>query len=143
MGNQNGRSCSGKLSWPVLRYYSNIYFEQVTNTKQRLSQFFIFARCHSLHDLYVRVQVFTIPQVAAGSGRGDNYTAMLYRVHIQGRTQDGEPWNRSLIYKCLPDNPTRRQAFKSDVLFRNEVAFYTQALPVLLEFQVSATCENW
>jgi hypothetical protein len=68
---------------------------------------------------------------------------MLYRVRVQGTTQDGEPWKRSLIYKCLPDNPTRRQAFKSDVLFRNEVAFYTQALPVLLEFQVSATCPTW
>ncbi|XP_069678921.1 uncharacterized protein [Periplaneta americana] len=62
---------------------------------------------------------------------------MLYRVRVQGVDQNGEPWKRSLIYKCLPDNPARRQAFKSEVLFRNEVAFYTQALPVLLEFQAS------
>jgi len=81
-------------------------------------------------------------QVATGSGRGDNYTAMLYRVRIQGMTRNGEPWKRSLIYKCLPDNPARRQAFKSDVLFRNEVAFYTQALPVLLQFQVSFACPS-
>jgi hypothetical protein len=64
---------------------------------------------------------------------------MLYRIRVKGTDQDGEPWNRSLIYKCLPDNLTRRQAFKSDVLFRNEVAFYTQALPALLEFQVGTT----
>jgi hypothetical protein len=88
----------------------------------------------------VNIRIFLISQVATGSGRGDNYTAMLYRVRVQGTTQDGELWRRSLIYKCLPDNATRRQAFKSDVLFKNEVAFYTQALPVLLEFQVSATC---
>jgi hypothetical protein len=82
-------------------------------------------------------------QVATGSGRGDNYTAMLYRVGIQGMTRNGEPWKRSLIYKCLPDNPAHRQAFKSDVLFRNELAFYTQALPVLLQFQVSFSCPSW
>ena len=81
-------------------------------------------------------------QVATGSGRGDNYTAMLYRVRIQGMTRNGEPWKRSLIYKCLPDNPVHRQAFKSDVLFRNEVAFYTQALPVLLQFQVTFACPS-
>jgi hypothetical protein len=88
--------------------------------------------------LHFTVQVFAIPQVATGSGRGDNYTAMLYRVLVRGATQAGVPWKRSLIYKCLPDNPTRRQAFKSDALFRNEVAFYTQALPALLNFQVGA-----
>jgi hypothetical protein len=68
---------------------------------------------------------------------------MLYRVRVQGLNQNGEPWTRSLIYKCLPDNPTRRQAFKSDVLFRNEVAFYTQALPVLLQFQVPQYLFHW
>jgi len=81
-------------------------------------------------------------QVATGSGRGDNYTAMLYRVRIQGMTRNGESWKRSLIYKCLPDNPAHRQAFKSDILFRNEVAFYTQALPVLEQFQVSFACPS-
>ncbi|PSN48850.1 hypothetical protein C0J52_17030 [Blattella germanica] len=78
-------------------------------------------------------------QVATGSGRGDNYTAMLYRVCVQGMDGNGDSWKKSLIYKCLPDNPERRQAFKSDVLFKNEVAFYTQALPALLQFQ--ATCK--
>jgi hypothetical protein len=93
-----------------------------------------------LHNQNVTKQVFSMLQVATGSGRGDNYTAMLYRVLVRGTTQAGVSWKRSLIYKCLPDNPTRRQAFKSDVLFRNEVAFYTQALPALLNFQVSAIC---
>ncbi|KDR23004.1 uncharacterized protein LOC110841346 isoform X2 [Zootermopsis nevadensis] len=62
---------------------------------------------------------------------------MLYRVRVKGTDQEGKPWKSSVIYKCLPDNPVRRQAFKSDVLFRNEVAFYTKTLPVLLEFQAS------
>ncbi|XP_075221441.1 uncharacterized protein LOC142324499 [Lycorma delicatula] len=70
-------------------------------------------------------------KVETGSRRGDNYTAMLFRVVIN--LTDGS--EESLIIKCLPDSIVRRQAFKSDVLFQNEVAFYTQALPALLSFQ--------
>lgn len=92
-------------------------------------------------------------KLAPGAGRGDNYTAMLYRIYIEGykietRTslnvensdeivsQDiREPWARSIIYKCLPDSIARREAYKSDALFCNEVAFYTKIIPALLTFQ--------
>ncbi|XP_077290680.1 uncharacterized protein LOC143914362 [Arctopsyche grandis] len=84
-------------------------------------------------------------QLAPGSGRGDNYTAMLYRVYVEGfkikrnsvENDDNvkQPWERSIIYKCLPDSIVRREAYKSDALFCNEVAFYTKINPALLSFQ--------
>lgn len=37
----------------------------------------------------------------------------------------------------------RREAFKSDALFLNEVAFYTKALPALLRFQSSRGCKEF
>ena len=85
----------------------------------------------------------------AGSGRGDNYTAMLYRVSLRGRRPvtgeregdaegRGEEWRRSLICKVLPSSVKRREAYRSDALFRNEVAFYTRALPALLKFEARA-----
>ncbi|XP_049812692.1 uncharacterized protein LOC126259745 [Schistocerca nitens] len=76
-------------------------------------------------------------QVRSGAGTGDNYTSTLYRVSVRG-TVGGSPWRRSLMCKCLPADPEQRQVFKSDLLFRNEVAFYTEALPALLEFQREA-----
>lgn len=76
-------------------------------------------------------------QVSPGSGRGDNYTSMLYRIRARGTTASGEPWSKSYVYKCLPRSRVRREAFKSESLFRNEVAFYTRALPALLQFQAS------
>lgn len=74
-----------------------------------------------------------------GSGRGDNYCSMLYRTEVKGhkRCPGGgyEPWKRSIIYKVLPESKERREAFKSEVLFRNEVVFYTKVWPALQELQ--------
>lgn len=73
-----------------------------------------------------------------GSGRGDNYTSMLYRLGINGRKYcDGKllPWKRSIIYKVLPESKARREAFKSELLFRNEVAFYNHVWPALEKLQ--------
>ncbi|XP_053958148.1 uncharacterized protein LOC128863170 [Anastrepha ludens] len=79
-----------------------------------------------------------------GSGRGDNYTATLYRTHLTGQrksTADGkkQKWEQYLICKRLPENAQRREAYKSDKLFRNEVLFYTEILPELLRFQETKT----
>lgn len=46
-----------------------------------------------------------------------------------------EPWQGSIVYKRLPESIIRREAFKSDELFRNEVAFYTKIWPALSSFQ--------
>ncbi|XP_045454768.1 uncharacterized protein LOC123664216 [Melitaea cinxia] len=81
---------------------------------------------------------------APGSKRGDNYTSMVYRVTLKGSRkhidQDGtteviEPWEGSIVYKCLPESILRREAFKSDELFCNEVAFYNKIWPALSKFQ--------
>ncbi|XP_067645406.1 uncharacterized protein [Eurosta solidaginis] len=78
-----------------------------------------------------------------GSGRGDNYTATLYRTHLIGqrKSSDGgkEFWEKILICKRLPDNLQRREAYKSDKLFGTEVLFYTKILPELLRFQAAKT----
>ncbi|CAK1594209.1 unnamed protein product [Parnassius mnemosyne] len=79
-------------------------------------------------------------QGAPGTKRGDNYTSMVYRISLKGiRKKDAEsteePWESSIIYKCLPESVMRREAFKSDELFCNEVAFYTKIWPTLIKFQ--------
>ncbi|XP_046387008.1 uncharacterized protein LOC124156481 [Ischnura elegans] len=73
-------------------------------------------------------------EATEGSGRGDNYTAVLYRVQARGWSGE-EPWKGSFILKALPENPETREAYQSESLFRNEVAFYTRALPALIDFQ--------
>lgn len=69
---------------------------------------------------------------------------MVYRVTLKGSRkhidQDGtteviEPWEGSIVYKCLPESILRREAFKSDELFCNEVAFYNKIWPALSKFQ--------
>lgn len=56
-------------------------------------------------------------------------------VEPDGSSENEEPWNGSIIYKCLPDSILRREAFKSDELFCNEVAFYNKIWPSLSYFQ--------
>ena len=73
---------------------------------------------------------------APGSGRGDNYTSMLYRLEVKGRDRKShEAWCKTIIYKVLPESKERREAFKSELLFRNEVVFYTKVWPELVELQ--------
>lgn len=64
-----------------------------------------------------------IKQEEQGSGRGDNYTATLYRIHLKGYRKcltDGkkQKWEKTVICKRLPENEVRREAYKSDKLFR-------------------------
>ncbi|KFB45282.1 AGAP003123-PA-like protein [Anopheles sinensis] len=77
---------------------------------------------------------------AQGSGRGDNYTAALFRLALKGHTQpEGSSkklkWEKSVICKRLPDCKIKREAFKSEALFRNEVVFYNSIMPEYNEFQ--------
>ncbi|OWR43892.1 uncharacterized protein LOC116774060 [Danaus plexippus] len=81
---------------------------------------------------------------APGSKRGDNYTSMVYRVTLRGvrqrtdqdeKTEIYEAWEGSIMYKCLPESILRREAFKSDELFCNEVAFYNKIWPAFTNFQ--------
>ncbi|XP_055550880.1 uncharacterized protein LOC129733229 [Wyeomyia smithii] len=77
---------------------------------------------------------------AKGSGRGDNYTAALFRLSLKGHTRsnDGKKklrWERTVICKRLPDCKIKREAFKSEALFRNEVEFYNTIMPEFVAFQ--------
>lgn len=70
-----------------------------------------------------------------GSGRGDNYTSMLYRMKVNGRKRlkSGQwiPWSTAIIYKVLPESKARRDEYKSELLFKNEVVFYNLVWPAL------------
>ncbi|KAM3958906.1 uncharacterized protein ACR2FA_007082 [Aphomia sociella] len=81
---------------------------------------------------------------APGSKRGDNYTSMVYRIslkgsrkHIEpdGSSENDEPWQSSIIYKRIPESILLKEAFKSDELFCNEVAFYNKIWPAFSNFQ--------
>uniref|UniRef100_A0A182QQC1 CHK kinase-like domain-containing protein n=1 Tax=Anopheles farauti TaxID=69004 RepID=A0A182QQC1_9DIPT len=77
---------------------------------------------------------------AQGSGRGDNYTAALFRIALKGHTQPAGSskklkWEKSVICKRLPDCKIKREAFKSEALFRNEVVFYNTIMPEYIDFQ--------
>lgn len=74
-----------------------------------------------------------------GTGRGDNYTSMLYRLRLNGRKRlksgDCIPWETAIIYKVLPESQAHREYYKSELLFRNEVAFYNHVWPAFQELQ--------
>ncbi|XP_029671689.1 uncharacterized protein LOC115240591 [Formica exsecta] len=74
-----------------------------------------------------------------GSGRGDNYTSILYRIRAKGRKLlKKEEWINyecAIIYKILPESKKHREAFKSELLFRNEVVFYKHVWPALNKLQ--------
>lgn len=74
-----------------------------------------------------------------GSGRGDNYTSMLYRLHAIGRKFDKTgkfvDWHKAIIYKVLPQSRKRREMYKSEILFRNEMVFYNKVWPAFEELQ--------
>lgn len=76
-----------------------------------------------------------------GSGRGDNYTSMLYRVRAKGRkllkNEEHINYECAIIYKILPESKKRREAFKSELLFRNEVVFYKHVWPALNRLQLN------
>lgn len=84
-----------------------------------------------------------------GSSRGDNYTATLYRIKLTGHRmcspdEDAkQKWEKKVICKRLPENTMRREAYKSDKLFRNEVEFYNRIMPELLKYQRTRSDETF
>ncbi|XP_075145504.1 uncharacterized protein LOC142220317 [Haematobia irritans] len=105
----------------------------------------LFADIFKCLDPEVEIDTFEEEQ---GSGRGDNYTATLYRIHLTGHRNcpdDGkkQKWENNVICKRLPENIKLREAYKSDKLFRNEVEFYTAIMPELLKFQSTKSDEQF
>lgn len=48
-----------------------------------------------------------------------------------------------MICKRLPDSQERREAYRSEELFQNEVVFYTEIISALLSFQKLKTTETF
>lgn len=97
--------------------------DQDTPSKSNLSVKLL-AEVFAEIDPHVQIESF---EEAQGSRRGDNYTAALFRIHVKGfvlpdgNTAKRSKWDCSLICKRLPDSQARRDAYRSEALFRNEV----------------------
>lgn len=95
-----------------------------------------------IHELIIKeepnVEIDSLEE-EPGSGRGDNYTSILYRVKVKGRkllkNEEYISYECAIIYKILPESKKYREAFKSELLFRNEVAFYKYVWPALNRLQ--------
>lgn len=68
--------------------------------------------------------------INSGTSKGDGYVAEIWRVKVQH--EDGEI---HLIIKSVNNADNRRDFIKTDILFRNEVKFYTRIFPVLDKLQ--------
>lgn len=87
------------------------------------------------------------PKESQGSKQGDNYTAALYRVSLSGYTlkkNEGKKskWEKVVICKRLPDSPARREAYKSENLFRQAIIKFIafQFLAILKKRYYRRTC---
>ncbi|XP_059616626.1 uncharacterized protein LOC132261709 [Phlebotomus argentipes] len=69
----------------------------------------------------------------AGSRQGDNYMSLIKRAAVQGKCRDSD-YQRKLIVKRQISSISRRQLFRCDEAFANEIAAYTQVLPHLRDF---------
>uniref|UniRef100_A0A182J6T0 CHK domain-containing protein n=1 Tax=Anopheles atroparvus TaxID=41427 RepID=A0A182J6T0_ANOAO len=82
-------------------------------------------------------QTVTVDHVDCGPGsrEGDNYMSIIKRVvaHCNAKTLDGRNhvFTISLIFKRQITNPNRRQLFRCDEAFENEITAYTSIIPIL------------
>ncbi|XP_055715144.1 uncharacterized protein LOC129809353 [Phlebotomus papatasi] len=68
-----------------------------------------------------------------GSRQGDNYMSLIKRAAVQGKRRDLD-YQRKLIVKRQISSISRRQLFRCDEAFANEIAAYTKVLPHLRRF---------
>ncbi|GAB0091880.1 uncharacterized protein DMENIID0001_067710 [Sergentomyia squamirostris] len=69
----------------------------------------------------------------AGSRQGDNYMSLIKRATVYGKRDDLD-YQRKLIVKRQISSISRRQLFRCDEAFANEIAAYTKVLPLLRRF---------
>lgn len=73
-----------------------------------------------------------------GSKKGDNYTSILDSVVLKGVVKCGEKvekWQKSVFCKRLPECEARRETYKSEGLFHNEINFYSVIYPEFKKYQ--------
>ena len=68
--------------------------------------------------------------ISAGSGKGDNYIGVLYRVNVKYLKQE-----LNVIAKLPPENKARREQFYARICFLRESLFYDSVLPMIQKFQ--------
>ncbi|XP_044729401.1 uncharacterized protein LOC123292752 [Chrysoperla carnea] len=91
-------------------------------------------------------------QVGGENKKGDSYLSTLFKINIVGVLQKDEE-NRDkkeneieihvpVLIKSLPSNIGRRKTYRSTDFFRNEVVFYNQVWPTLLNFQLQKNVKD-
>lgn len=86
---------------------------------------------------------FTIT-IAPGSNHADGFMGIISRITINGKTENNDPIELSLIAKLPANSEIRREQFGSDAVFEREILAYTKYLETIKEFQESKglTAEN-
>ncbi|XP_055383577.1 uncharacterized protein LOC129613499 [Condylostylus longicornis] len=64
--------------------------------------------------------------------KGDSYLSEIYRLIVTSKTGKVK-----VLVKTMPKTVARRQTFRSDEFFKNEIDFYTKIIPALMDFQKS------
>lgn len=67
---------------------------------------------------------------SAGSGKGDNYIGILFRVEVKSKNK-----NFNIIVKLPPQEPARREQFFARPCFLRESQFYDDVQPIYKKFQ--------
>lgn len=75
--------------------------------------------------------------VVSGSNHGDNFLGILTSVVLRGQRNGCNDAELHLLCKLAPDNVHRREAFKSESVFKRECEAYNQILPTFLAFQLA------
>ncbi|KAG8362511.1 uncharacterized LOC105273030 [Fopius arisanus] len=70
------------------------------------------------------------------SAKGDSYLSEVDRVVINGKIK-GKPESVKVVVKSFPSNLGRRNTFRSNVFFKNEILFYTRIVPEFKKFLAS------
>lgn len=69
-----------------------------------------------------------------GSSSGDNYMSVVKRIVLNGKDADARETSMSLIVKRQIPSHSRRQLYRCDEAFNNEIAAYNHVLPLLSRF---------
>lgn len=72
-------------------------------------------------------------EYSAGSGKGDNYIGILYRVIVRSKKDGNVKLN--LIVKLPPQEIARREQFSVRPVFLRESQFYEEVYPIYQKFQ--------
>lgn len=88
--------------------------------------------------IYEQNRTISIEEIdcTAGCLLGENYMSVVKRVQVSGTSDEEEDYCRSLIVKRQIACTTRRQLFRCDEAFSNEIAAYSHLVPAFQEFTV-------